>query len=393
MNNQSGQVSGEVLELRRREDLLAIEPEWRALTRRATAHTLAQTFPFALTAYEMDRRLRRRSFVVLARRDGVWAGVMGLSRFHGFHSVLKPFSCGTHEEYCDPPLDPANAAGAARALVRAAATINADRLMLYNLRIGGPFDEAVLQSRARQSGGAIQAFVVRAARFATHNEIERAISGDHRRKLNGYARKLSNDWPDARIAAEWLHTVDETLPALEFVIREKRLWLERTGKRSNWVNSDFVSDFLTALGPNLDLARYPFCAALRVDRKIIAAAVCFQTDTTIDYFINAYDEEFKKYSPTKLLLRFLLQYAMSKGRDFDFCVTLADYKKEWPVEIKDCVTRTVYLSGFGRITSPREAANLLRKTLVAIRNRVVKRTRPDPFTPAATDRCGVGSSG
>lgn len=75
-------------------------------------------------------------------------------------------------------------------------------------------------------------------------------------------------------------------------------------------------------------------ASLRVDDRLIAAWLGMKHQYRRVGFMTAYDPEFRRYGPSKLLLRFVLQRVFDERGVFCFGGGLFDYKGQW------CETRS-----------------------------------------------------
>ena len=63
------------------------------------------------------------------------------------------------------------------------------------------------------------------------------------------------------------------------------------------------------------------------------------------------------------MLSYLIEWSLSRGRDFSFGVIAATYKEEWPVERHSFVTREINISTLGMIQTPAEVTSKLRRSL------------------------------
>ena len=325
---------------------------------------MAQTYEFAEAAVEQALAAKRRAFLIVAGDGGRPAGILGLTLERGFHRTLRPFSCGSYEEYGGPLLEAGREYDVMQRLLRAARSIPADRIAICNLAHGGPIDSAVQASGMRQSAQAVEACVVNSQRYSNWSEAEPDMSKKDRHYLRQIERRLREAYPETPIHCGWCETVEDSSRALAFLMATKRQWLASEGKSSDWLHKPDVQAFFERLIRKTDLRQFPLMSEIRVGDQTIAASACLQSETKIDYLINAFDPKYLRYSPTKMLIRFMSEYALERGRDFDFGVTVHDYKREWPVEIRELRTRTLCLNAFGRCLSPEEirvgARNILR---------------------------------
>ena len=359
------------MEIRDAADVLGFERQWRDLARRASAHTMAQTFEWALTAVELDLAEKRQCYLVVVREGERWSAVMGLTLYRGFHRTLRPFSGGSHEEYSGPLLEAGRERVLADQILALATSIRADRLMLYNLTAGHATDLAAEALPLRQSVQPMQSYVLpareirdlgggREAAFARRPEgpapVRSPASGD---RPGGRAFLRVAPLGRAIPRGPRFHFSREAPLAAQ---NQKNLPLARGGSRDRIFSNGSSAGSISI--------NSPIVAEIRLGSKIVASAICLQSETSVNYFVNAFDDKYRKCSPTKVLIKYLIADALQNRRDFDFCVTLSEYKAEWPVEIKDCHTRKIYMTALGRAPTPGELTSAARKRLGGLRRRL-----------------------
>jgi hypothetical protein len=141
---------------------------------------------------------------------------------------------------------------------------------------------------------------------------------------------------------------------------------QRDGKRSRWLNdTDSFARFFKQFCRNVDLSQFPVVASVDLGEIPIAAALCLNNTISVEYAFTTYDESFSKYRPGKLLLKYLIEWSLTKGRDFSFGIMIAPYKEEWPVERRAYVSRAIFTSRLGRAPTPDEVWRATRARLAA----------------------------
>ena len=354
-------------------DILALEEPWRSLAGRATRYSMAQTFDYGLTALEQALSDGNEAYLILLRDGEALTGIWGLTLSRrSLHRTLEPFSCGAHEEFSGPLLQVDNAIDLAERALRLAVSIGADRLLLYNIEPNGPLDVACGKLGLPNKPNEVAGFVVSSEKFPTWESAEKVVSREIRSSLRRYARRLEELEPPRKLRIGWRQTPEESDRGIDFFMKQKRLWAERNRARSPWLHRDAVSSFFKRLSRRVDLSQFPVVATVALGDTPIAAALCLNTTHSVEYCFTAYDENYAKYGPGKLLLRFLIEWSLTKGRDFDFGITIAKYKEEWPVEKRVYVSRRLYLSARGRLSTLGEVKSATRMRLVSLRDRLCR---------------------
>ena len=154
---------------------------------------------------------------------------------------------------------------------------------------------------------------------------------------------------------------------MAFLFARKAQWALEKHKRSSWLGRPEVPEFFRRLVREIER---PLVAAVRLDGVPIAAAICLVGPRSLEYVITTFDPKYSTYSPGKLLIWFLAEWAIQRRLDFDFCFMVSDYKQEWPVERNEYVTVKVILTLRGRIPELREMIRFARFTLSGMRRRV-----------------------
>ncbi len=118
---------------------------------------------------------------------------------------------------------------------------------------------------------------------------------------------------------------NEKKKVLRFLIQNKIFQYEKTNAWNLFEINAFKKFFIQCnLKLNINLSY------LTLDRKIIAAHSGYIYDQKYYYLFPTYDINFKKFSPGKILLYFLIDDCERKNlKYFDFTIGSEDYKKNW----------------------------------------------------------------
>lgn len=93
---------------------------------------------------------------------------------------------------------------------------------------------------------------------------------------------------------------------------------------------DFLRSLLKNLSEGLSGVYH-----LSLDGRKLAVCVAFKSSGRFIYYAPAYDPEFSRYSPGKVLLSRLIDYAIeNKFSEFDFGIGKEPYKMDWPVRTR-----------------------------------------------------------
>jgi CelD/BcsL family acetyltransferase involved in cellulose biosynthesis len=379
-------TSAKVIALRCESSLARFEDVWRDLETRAGPHSMAATYEFALVAFRQAQKRSIRSFLIVLEDGGELSGIWGLTLSkRSLHWVLEPFSAGSHEEFSSPLLQAGGTADTAERMLRAAVSIKADRLLCYYLPVGGVVDLACASLGLCNRPDKTDGYVVSHAKYPSWPAVEAALSKGDRTELRRYVRRLQEIDPTRAVTVGWCATPEESDRAIDFFMNAKRRWLRANRGRSHWLEDDHVPDFFKALSRNT-----PVVATVRLGEEIIACALCLVNASSVEYAFTTYDEAYAKFGPGKLILKYLIEWSVTSGRDFNFGVTVPAYKAEWPVDRYAYVTRSIPLTHVGRILSnkvTREVWRSARRLAIAVRDRLPKTLIPMPARPRT--RSGV----
>jgi len=345
-----------------------IEEEWNNLFARANAGSTCQSFLYCSLAAKLALEAGRPTYLLTLRDSHALRAAWVLTAYREAHlTILRPASCGTHEEYSAPLLDSGgDLTTLAERMISLARQPPADRLMVYNCLSGSVIDR-VMRTVNGATRCAIGGFQIRVDRFPTWDAVTSATSGkmlkEIRRRTNKLAKAGNN------LAIGWLHTPEETEAAIRFFMSVKRQWLRAKREHSPWLAKDDVANFLCCLARASDLKTLPLAAAVRLDDKFVAVAFCLHNRDAIEMMLTGFDASFATFGPGKMLVNFLARWSVESGKSFDFGLLAAEYKEEWPVDEQPFHSYAVRLSWRGRIPTASEFIHALRVRLEQLRRR------------------------
>jgi CelD/BcsL family acetyltransferase involved in cellulose biosynthesis/predicted RNA methylase len=392
-----------ISELHSLADLDRFKSAWRDLEKRAAPHSVTQTYEYSLAAFQRAQENSTRAFLVVLEDGGRMVGVWGLTMSRrSLRQTLEPFSCGSYEEFSGPLLLAGSEVELAERILRLATSMTADRLILYKIDPNGPLSAACkklsLQHRDFEIDGGL---VVPVSKYPTWESAENELSREFRSSLRRYVRRLEELEPRRKLRVRWRDTPKECDQAIDFFIEHKIRWAARHGKRSRWLNdTNSFGRFFKELCRNVDLVQFPVVASVDLGETPIAAALCLNSTIRVEYAFTTYDESFQKFGPGKLLLKYLVEWSLTRGRDFNFGIMIAGYKEEWPVERRVYVSRMIFTTRLGRVPTPEEVRNEVwraaRRRLAPLRplrdrlRRLQKRPHRGRSSPASQEEKRIG---
>jgi CelD/BcsL family acetyltransferase involved in cellulose biosynthesis len=124
---------------------------------------------------------------------------------------------------------------------------------------------------------------------------------------------------------------------VDWLLARKREWIDRAGKRGDWLHSLAYRDFLVDMldPPAGDAMARLFVVTL--DGVPLAASVVGIGESCITGLIAAFDQRYSKYSPISIVIEHCVKWALEQGKDLDFGVGSESFKAYWS---RDNITRT-----------------------------------------------------
>jgi len=160
-----------------------------------------------------------------------------------------------------------------------------------------------------------------------------ALSG---RKPGARERRLSKE---GKLVVRMLSPEDtgDYAAWVDWLLARKREWIDRTGKRGDWLHSLAYRDFLVDMldPPAGDAMARLFVVTL--DGVPLAASVVGIGESCVTGLIAAFDERYSKFSPISIVIEHCVKWALEQGKDLDFGVGSESFKAYWS---RDNITRT-----------------------------------------------------
>jgi len=96
-----------------------------------------------------------------------------------------------------------------------------------------------------------------------------------------------------------------------------------------------IKDFYHEINKEFFLDSKLLLFYLMFNNNIIAIAECFLYDKNLYYYIPTFDLKFARYSPSKVLLYYIIEYSFKhRLNELDFMIGDEDYKLRWNTEVR-----------------------------------------------------------
>lgn len=172
-----------------------------------------------------------------------------------------------------------------------------------------------------------------------------------------FRRKKSLTLPDARYQARRLRKLGQ----LDLCLADHGDDMEEVVLEMCRRNEDHFADvnyyrqhpawqsYLTALARQLAPQGLAEVSTLRIDGKVIASALCFLQPGRRSLYMTAFDPEFARYSPSKILLAHMIEQSFDEKSIFCFGAGDYAYKRDWSQSVGDRRTPVIYLNPQARL--------------------------------------------
>jgi CelD/BcsL family acetyltransferase involved in cellulose biosynthesis len=366
------QMQGDELRtLRSAGELDALANEWDELAARCPGYFFSQTCRWASAAWRHVGEPRGRTLYCLTLRAqgrlvAVWPLVVERS---GKLRVVRPL--GTEGgEYSAPLIEDGPELRARTKLLWSAAAKLGDLVVLPNVRADAPLAEMLPSAGLwRAPDLAAPAPFVARRDYADWAAYQQTLNISLRRKMRRVRRRLAEKGR-YRFAAEDPAT---SAALIDWILGQKKHWLDREGLQSDWIGHSDYRDFLAAVASRSDTGLRLF--ALRLDGVPIAAKLATVDPTRFESHIGVYDPKWSFYSPGQIMTEDCLAWAFERGLDFDLRVGEEPYKRDWAPRSCDVVTWYVATGWRGLPVVARRRAVLWSWQLRSLLRRLLGRRR------------------
>lgn len=316
--------------LRRYEDFLALEAEWRALFDAAERPSTYQRHRWLRLGWELAWRSPLNRLRVILIRDAsgqlVMAGAFVIY-FYRLVPTVAFLNSGTpqSEDVLWRP-SPDTAAQAALLLDTLVGVSGlAPMLRVLRIRDDSPFKAAAISRGLRRT--VKEKLASPYLRLGDHPDYEsyfetlsHNIRVDHRRRL----RRL-DEMPGFAYRHE---TGEAAREALRWSFDTKREWLIKRGRSARWLTNGQIDRFLLAYLDGSDDVPETWVATFRVGDRIIASTISFIERDQVIFCKIAHDPDYGKHSPGRTLTLREIEQAYGRGlAEFDFGQGTVEWKR------------------------------------------------------------------
>jgi CelD/BcsL family acetyltransferase involved in cellulose biosynthesis len=202
--------------------------------------------------------------------------------------------------------------------------------------------------------------------------------------MSGQLRKLGN------LEFVCLQAADDILPELETLFRLHIARRATTAAPSQFLNP-VQRAFYLEMARALAGAGWLRFWALRLDGVAIAVLLGFEFGPRYIGYKPAFDLDYARYSPGRLLLKLVLEQAVERGlEEFDFTVGREPYKREFANHSRTTHRLQVFpsLPSYSVRVGKRYAKRVLHRCALPLLQRLVSRNLLDPWWTWRGDRAG-----
>lgn len=316
--------------LRRYEDFLALEPEWRALFAAAERPITFQRHRWLRVSWEVFWRRPFNRLRIILIRDGAGTLVMAgafLIRPYRLVPTVEFLNSGTPQVddllWRPSPDTAAQAELLLDTLIRNAGL--APMLRVLRLRDDSPFKAAVaargLRSRIRETLSSpyipLDAFRGYEHYFST---LSPKLKADHRRRM----RRLTE-----RPEFSYTHDTGEAArDAIRWSLATKRDWLAEHGRTARWLSDGLIDRFLGRFLDGEDDVPETWIGTFRLGSRIMANSICFVEREVVHYTKIAHDPEYSTQSPGRTLTLNEIERSFGRGlAEFDMGQGTVEWKR------------------------------------------------------------------
>lgn len=310
------------------EEFVRLEDDWDNLARSVATYHYTQTFEWAKLGWETrDAGAGDRLFCATiwsgARLVAVWP--FQRNRL-GFASRLEPLGCGMHEEYGDPliapDVDPLYVCRELMALVRPVADI----IEIPFVRHDGAARRVLEKSGVFNIPNPMDGFMIERRGIENFDLLLQTYSSKFRTNLK-QGRKRLQKIGDLRF--ELPEDYASSVETIDWVIDEKRRWLQRVKKSCPWLSKGEARAFFVAASMKRGEFGRVGLFRLTLDGKPIAAFLTMIDKTRVELLTTSFDPDYSRYSPGMLIIEDVVRWCFDRGLDFDMRILRMDYKERW----------------------------------------------------------------
>ena len=340
------------------QELLRLAPFWNELFARADRPFVSQSFEWSWCVWKNLMKGARLRCIFLWEGDRlvlVWPAA--IVRHHRVWAAEIPIA--TPGDYVDFLAERSPAAQAYARLAWQRRYRKADLTLIGRVRESSLLHQLITSL-------AVRPVQRQPARYVDWDQFKdwpayyRSLSG--RRSIASRQRRLLER---GSISFKETDTTEEIQLLSAWMFRHKEVWLAARGGGSPWLGSKSYERFLLSVVQELRRYGRIVAFALLLNDQVIAVQICVVGMARLIRLHDAYDEDYRKFSPQHILTVQVLERAYERGLIADFCFGAEPYKEVFlpancPVE-----DFRIAISQFGRMhefarSSTRRVRSVLR---------------------------------
>ena len=165
---------------------------------------------------------------------------------------------------------------------------------------------------------------------------------------NGLKRKLRRLEEIGEVRFQVVNEPAQCDAILDWMIVQKRTWLEKSRLYNDWILTPEYRAFLHASIMLFAPSGQRMIFTLELNGRVIAAELSSVDRSRVEWFMGAYDIEYGKYSPGQLLKMECLRWSFDRGLNYDFRPGNEPEKFIWN-NCNDEATNYVLVNAWGAI--------------------------------------------
>lgn len=330
------------------DDLAQLESAWDDLARSVIDSRLTQTFEWCRLSWKTRAvspgdRLLGATVWQGERLVAIWPFVVKPS---GFITRIAPSGCTMQEEYGEPliasDVDPERVCAHLLKLVRK----SADVLSVYCAPQGSPMQSCLGQSGIFNIPRPMDSYSVTRTGTQSFDEFLSGYSSNFRNNLKQKRKRFEKM---GALRFELPEDFDSSAETVDWVLSEKRKWVQRQQKKCPWIaQSETRAFFLAAAMLRSDLGRFGLFR-LTLDGKPVAAFLATIDRTRIEMLVTSFDPDYSRFSPGMLLIEDVVRWSYNHGLSFDMRPLWLEYKERWANATAPVISYRVPLTWKGAV--------------------------------------------
>lgn len=342
----------------------ALREPWDALSARAVNPHYFQSFDWIWAMWDCVARPKGRQLrIVVGRVDGRVVLIWPLMRQGNGH---VRFIASDRGEYRDILVEasPGRQGWLEEAFDFVVAMKDVDVLHLQDLRSGSPLSPIVEARAGNPVTYKRPAPVIDLTAWDDFESYFGSLSGRLRNNQKRQWRRLGDI---GEVRFETLTDPAEIVETACWIYDKKIEWQDERGiSEPSFSCSEYRKFVIESVRTGAAQGRLHM-ARLAVGDRVAAAGMGYFDDHQYTFYMFAYDSAYETYSPGRLLMEKIIDWAMAKGcKSFDLMASTLDYKHRWTQQSSDVTDYLFACSALGRVVVGWYTSALRRRMLAFV---------------------------